>query len=129
MERNALKEFHDSAKGSEWTVSTNWMDPHIGHCEWYGVKCDDANNTVELELPSNGLSGTLTPNIANLIALKVLNLTDNNIKVRHVTVQVIREIEFEVLLFLNLTACVILVVVQPGLDSVRDWLTVKSHSS
>jgi hypothetical protein len=54
------------------------MHPHIGHCEWYGVKCNDANNTVELELPSNGLSGTLTPNITNLSALNSLTAMDGH---------------------------------------------------
>jgi hypothetical protein len=81
-ERNILKEFYDSAKGSEWTVSTNWTDPLIGHCDWYGIECNDANNTVMLELQSNGLSGTLIPRIANLSFLKVLDLNNNNIKVR-----------------------------------------------
>ena len=81
-ERNLLKEFYDSAKGSEWTVSTNWMDPFIGHCDWYGIECNDANNTVMLELQSNGLSGTLIPSIAKLSFLKVLDLNNNNIKVR-----------------------------------------------
>ena len=58
------------------------MDPLIGHCEWYGIKCNDANNTVKLEVQSNGLSGTLIPNIASLSFLKVLDLNNNNIKVR-----------------------------------------------
>ena len=71
-ERNALKEFYDSAKGTEWTENENWLDPHIGHCDWYGVKCNDANSTVILELQSNGLSGTLTPNISTLSSLVVL---------------------------------------------------------
>jgi hypothetical protein len=86
-ERNELKEFYVSTKGGEWTVSTNWMDPHIGHCDWYGIVCNDANKTVKLELQSNGLSGTLTPNIANLSSLEVLDLNNNDIKVRHAAAQ------------------------------------------
>lgn len=82
-ERNALKEFYDSAKGSEWTVTTNWTNPLNEHCDWYGVNCNDANKTVKLTLGSNGLSGTLTSNIAKLRFLEVLDLTNNNIKVRH----------------------------------------------
>ena len=81
IERNALKEFYDSAKGGEWTLSTNWTDPHIGHCDWYGVKCRDGS-TIKLELPNNGLSGTLNRNITILRALEVLDLNNNNIKVR-----------------------------------------------
>ncbi len=130
MERNALKEFYDSAKGAEWTNSTNWMKPHIAHCQWYGIECDDANITVErLKLPSNGLSGTLTPHISNLSSLKVLNLADNNIKVRHVTVQAIRVFQLQARLHLILSVCAILVFIRPGLDSHRDKQTLQSHSS
>ena len=80
-ERNALNEFYISAKGSEWTVSINWMDPRIGHCDWYGITCNDENRTIRLELQNNGLSGTLTPAIACLSALEDLDLNNNDIKV------------------------------------------------
>ena len=80
-ERNVLNEFYDSAKGGEWTESTNWVEPHIEHCKWYGVTCDGSKNTIRLELPFNGLSGTLTPNISRLSALEVIDLNNNNIKV------------------------------------------------
>jgi hypothetical protein len=71
LERNALKEFYHSSKGSKWTVRTNWMNPCIWHCYLPGIWFTDAsNNTVKLELPSNRLSGTLTPKIANLGSLK-----------------------------------------------------------
>ena len=86
IKRNALKEFYDSAKGGEWTLSTNWTDPHIGHCYWYGVKCRDGS-TIKLELPNNGLSGTLTLNIKILRALEVFDLNNNNIKVRRILEQ------------------------------------------
>ncbi|KAL3817140.1 hypothetical protein ACHAXA_009041 [Cyclostephanos tholiformis] len=79
-ERNALNEFYISAKGSEWTVSINWMDPRIGHCDWYGITCNDENRTIRLELQNNGLSGTLTPAIACLSALEDLDLNNNDIK-------------------------------------------------
>ena len=82
IERNALKDFYDSSKGGEWTVSTYWVDPYISHCKWYGIKCkEDTNNTVSIELPTNGLSGTLSKSIANLSMLEVLDLSDNDIKV------------------------------------------------
>jgi len=84
IERNALKNFYDSSKGGEWTVSTNWVDPYISHCQWYGVECKEDTNkgiTVTLELPTNGLSGTLSKSIANLTLLEVLDLSDNDIKV------------------------------------------------
>ena len=81
-ERNALKEFYDSAKGNDWTKSDYWMDPHIGHCDWHGIKCNIANNTFKLELQSNILSGNIAPNLGKLSSLEVLDLNNNNIKVR-----------------------------------------------
>jgi len=90
-EQNALKEFYDLAKGSEWTVNSNWTDPYIGHCKWYGVKCNDANRlVVQLLLPSNGLLGTLTSMIAQLRFLAILDLNNNNIKVR-IIVQTVKQ--------------------------------------
>ncbi len=83
-ERSALVEFYFSSKGREWTVSTGWLDPSVDHCDWHGVECNDASGgkIVKLELPSNGLSGTLTPRIADLRHLEVLDVTDNDVKVR-----------------------------------------------
>ena len=86
-ERNALKVFYDSSKGGEWTESTNWMHPYISHCQWHGVKCNEDTNediTIKLELPNNGLSGTLSKSISSLSSLQALDLSDNDIKVRHV---------------------------------------------
>ena len=89
-ERNALNEFYNSAQGNEWLVSTNWTKPYIGHCDWYGVECNDAKNTIKLKLPSNGLSGTLTSKIAQLRSLAILDLNNNNIKVRIIVQTVLR---------------------------------------
>ncbi len=60
------------------------MDPYTSHCEWYGIECNEANNSVKLELQSNGLSGVLTPRIGDLRSLEILNLNNNNIKVRDI---------------------------------------------
>lgn len=35
-ERNALKDFFDSAKGGEWTNSFGWGDQFTDFCQWYG---------------------------------------------------------------------------------------------
>ena len=80
-ERNAPKEFHESAKGGEWTVYSTWLDQYKRHCLWYGVECSETNNTIELKLPNNGLSGMLSKKIASLSLLEVLDLSDNDIKV------------------------------------------------
>ena len=82
VERNALKDFYDSSKGGEWTVSTNWTDPYMSHCSWYGIECSEGT-TISITLPTNGLSGTLSKSISNLSSLEVLDLSDNDIKVSH----------------------------------------------
>ena len=65
-------------------MSTGWLDPSVDHCNWHGVECNNASGgkIVKLEMPSNGLSGTLTPRIADLRHLQVLDVTDNDVKVR-----------------------------------------------
>ena len=82
IERNALKDFYDSSKGGEWTDSTNWTDSYISHCQWYGIECNE-QNTINITLPTNGLSGTLSKSISNLALLEVLDLSDNDIKVSY----------------------------------------------
>ncbi|KAK1734014.1 leucine-rich repeat protein [Skeletonema marinoi] len=83
IERNALSDFYDSAKGAEWTDRTNWLDgnEYASYCEWDGVTCDDTNQHVtELNLSNNGLSGRLSKSIGNLKFIEVLDLSDNDIK-------------------------------------------------
>jgi len=79
-ERNALSEFYSGAKGQEWTESWNWMDQYMSHCKWFGVGCNEMQETTQLRLRSNGLSGTLSDSIAELKSLLVLDLSDNDIK-------------------------------------------------
>ena len=81
-ERNALSELYDSAKGAEWTNDANWLDEYASYCGWNGVVCDDDKEHVkELRLANNGLSGRLSERIGNLASIKVLDLSDNDIKV------------------------------------------------
>ena len=82
IQRNALSDFYDSAKGSEWTNSINWLDEYESYCDWHGVTCDDDKyNVIELNLRNNGLSGRMSESIGKLMALEKLDLSDNDIKV------------------------------------------------
>ena len=84
-ERNALRDFYYSAKGGEWTEDDKWIDDYSSFCDWHGVKCDEANRTVvDLNLTNNGLSGTMSPSIGSLTSLTILDLSDNDIKVRYI---------------------------------------------
>ncbi len=81
IERNALSDIYDAAKGAEWTDRTNWQDEYISHCNWKGVTCEVVDRVKKLELRNNGLSGRLSASIGNLRSIEVLDLSDNDIKV------------------------------------------------
>ena len=82
-ERKALKEIYDLAKGQEWTDSENWTAEYISNCFWKGVKCDASGNVEVLNLTNNGVSGKLSASVGALHGLKVLDLSDNDIKVNN----------------------------------------------
>eukprot|EP00956_Cyclotella_meneghiniana_P002689 scaffold3165_cov62-Cyclotella_meneghiniana.AAC.11 len=86
LERKALSEFYDSAKGGEWTDGTNWKDEYASFCDWKGVTCDDGrNHATKIDLSNNGLSGRLSESIGNLTFIKELDLSGNGIKVGYKT--------------------------------------------
>ena len=82
-ERNALNEIYNSAKGGEWTDSEHWTAEFISYCDWKGVGCDASGKVEALNLTNNGLSGSLSASVGDLHGLKVLDLTDNDIKVNN----------------------------------------------
>jgi hypothetical protein len=85
-EQNALSDFYDSAKGSEWTDRTDWKDEYASYCDWKGVAWDDENHVTKLNLTNNGLSGRLSKSIGNLSFIEVLDLSDNDVKVMSILV-------------------------------------------
>ncbi|KAI6686275.1 hypothetical protein NL676_032188 [Syzygium grande] len=56
----------------------NWDENAVDACTWNMIVCD-ANFVTSLEIPSQNLSGTLSPSIGNLINLKNLRLQSNDI--------------------------------------------------
>lgn len=80
-ERNALRSFYEASRGEGWTEKANWMHPYIRHCDWHKVSCSDDGEVTGLNLTGNGLSGTLSKDIADLRYLQILDLSDNDIKV------------------------------------------------
>ncbi|KAL7465661.1 hypothetical protein ACHAXS_005978, partial [Conticribra weissflogii] len=57
VQRMALADFYEKAKGGEWTENGNWLDDYLDYCEWWGVTCDEKKNVINLTLANNGLSG------------------------------------------------------------------------
>jgi Leucine-rich repeat (LRR) protein len=73
----ALVALFESTGGADWNNNTNWLvtaEP----CGWYGVGCFDGLVT-HVGLNSNGLSGSIPPEVGNLTNLTYLGLGDNQL--------------------------------------------------
>ncbi|WP_462252558.1 FG-GAP-like repeat-containing protein [Ekhidna sp.] len=74
----ALQTLFDNMDGTNWTDAANWGDPDVS--TWFGVTLNVGGDRVErLELPGNGLIGSLPAAIESLDALEILDLSDNDI--------------------------------------------------
>lgn len=73
-----LVNFFTRTQGTQWISKTNWLAFASGRapCDWYGVTCANGRVTA-LELPRNGLSGTLPSVLGELSALQRLRLESN----------------------------------------------------
>ena len=77
VERLALEEFYDRTGGDGWDDNTGWKGSGpVG--EWHGVTTS-GGRVVKLELPENGLVGSIPGDIANFTELEVLDLSGNDL--------------------------------------------------
>ena len=75
----ALSAFYRSANGDNWTYKDNWLsDAPLN--TWYGVSTDESGRVTGLELPYNGLSGTLASELGTLGHLERLLLHGNALR-------------------------------------------------
>nr|CAB3477783.1 unnamed protein product [Digitaria exilis] len=57
-----------------------WNGSRGGYCSWEGVRCRGRHQrVVAISLPSQGLTGVLSPAIGNLSSLRFLNLSSNKL--------------------------------------------------
>lgn len=83
---------NETSESGGWKDRTNWMSSK-GHCMWYGVLCrywngvqvltesfDGNGDVFVLNLASNGVSGTIPPEIMALEDLRILDLSENLIE-------------------------------------------------
>jgi hypothetical protein len=80
-ERAILEAFYQAADGDDWHRNDGWMQPGSDPCTWYGVVCEfrgdiDRDIVLRVELPGNGLSGTLDTRIFEIVHDR-LDLSDN----------------------------------------------------
>ncbi|KAJ3694780.1 hypothetical protein LUZ60_000157 [Juncus effusus] len=57
----------------------NWDKDAVDPCSWTMVSCSPQSSVTALEAPSQNLSGSLSPSIANLTNLQTVLLQSNNI--------------------------------------------------
>ena len=73
-----LRLFHRATDGAAWANSDGWLgDALLG--DWFGVDTDSIGRVTVLDLPENGLSGTLPESLGDLAALTRLDVTGNDL--------------------------------------------------
>ena len=86
LERDVLLHLYQATTPSAWINATNWGSNSTHHCDWYGVHCQDANETTprlvsSLRLPSNNLiSDMASPfplSLSALSSMSILQLYNN----------------------------------------------------
>ena len=77
-DRAALVALYEATDGPNWTNSENWLT-NAPLAQWHGVRVDREGRVTRLELPENGLSGRLPPEIGGLAKLDALELPGNRL--------------------------------------------------
>ncbi|KAJ3698244.1 hypothetical protein LUZ61_001949 [Rhynchospora tenuis] len=78
FEVQALMGIKESLKDPHGVLK-NWDQDAVDPCTWNMVSCSPQNFVVSLEIPSQNLSGSLSPSIGNLTNLQILQLQSNSI--------------------------------------------------
>ena len=67
--------FH-SWDGLGWTDNSGWLSTDE-ECNWLGITCNDEGRIISVNLPNNGLSGTVPSQMGKLQDLQEINLSGN----------------------------------------------------
>jgi len=100
-EKKSLQAMYNEMNGLNWTNKNGWMTEWSGHCQWYGISCDNEGYVTSINLRNNNLEGqfpvyTRKVNVwgepildndwswskyglANLYKLKTLDLSNNKL--------------------------------------------------
>ena len=80
---NALVDLYNDTNGSSWTNKSGWEDgaaaTNCSPCTWYGIKCDNLENVIEIDLVNNNLNGTVPSSMGELTKLRSIRLLVNNL--------------------------------------------------
>ena len=82
-DRAALVALYDSTGGDNWTSNTNWKSDKPLN-EWYGIEADSTGRVESIEFHTqNGLTGSIPPEIGDLVHLKKISLEGNDLNRFH----------------------------------------------
>ena len=77
-QRAALVAIYNATDGPNWTENSNWLsDAPLD--QWAGVTTNDAGSVIKLELWTNNLRGELPAELADLVKLEELDVSDNQL--------------------------------------------------
>ncbi|MDE0396046.1 MAG: Ig-like domain-containing protein [Gammaproteobacteria bacterium] len=77
-DRDILVALYKAMDGPEWRNTDNWLtDAPLG--TWHGVETDSRGRVTRLSLSNNGLTGTILPELGNLMSLRELTLSWNGL--------------------------------------------------
>ena len=82
-DQRALLAFHEAANGRGWTNGGGWaFDPYAALEDWYGITADSLGLVTGIDLRGNGLTGFLSPRLAELTGLTSLRIDGNTLSGR-----------------------------------------------
>ena len=110
-----LRLFHETTGGSAWKDSDGWLGDAL-LSDWFGVDTDSVGRVVALDLPENGLSGTIPESLGELAALTRLNVAGNDLEGR--LPQSLAKLPFLDLRYAGTRLCA------PGNEVFQRWLRV-----
>lgn len=81
MQLDTLLNIYEDLNGSSWTTNLGWENGFLNgscdYCNWYGVNCNYLGQIIDIDLSNNDLQGKLPLDLAALVELKQLNLSNN----------------------------------------------------
>ncbi|KAI4347996.1 hypothetical protein L6164_008761 [Bauhinia variegata] len=78
LEVEALKAVKNSITNDPNGALADWVDT-LHHCNWSGIVCDpSSNHVIEIALAGQQLEGKISPFLANISTLQVLDLSSNS---------------------------------------------------
>ncbi|MBE9488505.1 MAG: hypothetical protein IMY73_04905 [Bacteroidetes bacterium] len=79
LEYVALEEFYNYTSGDGWKNNTNWLsDKPLS--SWYGIKVSAEGKVIEINLKNNNLDGLLNSKLKDLVYLRKLDVSENELR-------------------------------------------------